>query len=772
MNSFHSELNFVASAAGTPWGDATNLVVEAACARLVDPGHQPFFASEMVGDGVATPWARGRKVSCLTTFSHSSNSNLNTDIRFNATRFNATLNSTGSNWYGAARFSWNGSVTLASSNFVPLLIAGKLLAMESQSPWGSAHDLSLECRAERTNDLASPETSWGLWSSIAPWTLDWHTEMRNMASPKLSFDHLDFSGHWHAPQVVINNFQGDLYGGHVTAGATLDIDSRELHCKGVTDFNPHSITNLFNPAARDWMAQLDWMTPPKVNAHLRVVLPPWTNRPAQWSTDMASSLQLAGDFTVGPSSFRGVLFRSGAANVTYTNRTWNVSHLHAVRPDGDIVMDYNCNEVTQDYRYLIDSHLDPKDALPLFGPQQQHILDDFIFKQSPHIHGEIWGCLRSPGSTGFTATVQATNFIARRETVAAFNAGVDYTNLILDVHHLSLSNDQCQVQAPWIQANFSTKLVRLTNVTGTLDPAILQRVLRDNPPDFLNHIHFDKPPSASVSGSFSLTNAQAVDLHFFVSGQRLHYASLLADRATGKVDWTGPTVSLTNISASLYNGMVAGWLVFNSPPKHGSDFHADFNAKDIDLSSLAAGIIGKTNHVEGRLDGRITLGGPNSQDTSQWQGQGSVYVHDALLWDIKLFGLLSPVLNAISPGLGHSRAREATADFVITNGVTSSDNLEMRCPGFRLELRGTVDRNKQINARFEADLSRDAPVVGSLLSTMFTPLSKMFEYHISGSLHDPVMEPVYVPKFIMLLLHPFHTIKTITAPAPAPDNTK
>jgi hypothetical protein len=81
-----------------------------------------------------------------------------------------------------------------------------------------------------------------------------------------------------------------------------------------------------------------------------------------------------------------------------------------------------------------------------------------------------------------------------------------------------------------------------------------------------------------------------------------------------------------------------------------------------------------------------------------------------------------------------------------------------------LNLRGKVDKNKQVNARLEAVLSREAPVVGSFLSLAFTPLSKLFEYRISGPVHDPVLEPLYVPKFIMFLLHPFHSLKSIATP--------
>jgi len=763
INTFHAELKFSAHAAHTPCGDVTNLVMDAACARLVNSGDQPLLKVEGSAASLATRLARSRQVSLSTTFSRGANSNLDAEIRLDAARFYAAPDSAGSNWFGAARLSWNGAAILASSNFIPLLAAGKLRAVEPQTPWGSAREMSLECRAARARDLPPPEASWGPWTRISPWTLDWRAEMTNMTSPKLRFDHLAFSGHWLAPQLVIENLQGELYNGEVNAGAILDGGSRELHCNGVTDFNPLSISQLFKLPAQNWLAQFDFTTPPKVNARLRVVLPPWTNRPADWSADMGSTLQLAGDFTTGSAAFCRVPVRSAASHVTYTNRVWSVSRLHAVRPDGDIDLDYTSSP--QGFSYVINSRMDPKAALPLVAPRQPHLLDELAFRQPPEIHAEIWGSWHEDGRLGVTATVLATNFVARGETVAAFSAGVEYTNQILTVHNLYLSNDQCQVQSPWLQADFGTKMVRVTNTIGTLDPSVLQRVLRGNSPGWLNALHFDEPPSVSVSGSFSLTNPLAMDLRFLVCGQRLHYTNLLADRVTGVVNWSGQTVTLTNISAALYNkGTLVGWIVFGGGPDHGSDFRADFTARDIDLSSLTTGITGKTNHVEGRLDGHLALDGPNNPDRGNWQGRGDIHAHDALLWDIKLFGLFSPVLNMITPGWGHSRVREAVGSFVITNGAISSDDLEFLCQGFRLNLRGTVDKNRQINARLEAILSKDTPVFGSFLSMAFTPLSKMFEYHISGPLRDPVLEPLYVPKFILFLLHPFHGLKSIATP--------
>ena len=75
-------------------------------------------------------------------------------------------------------------------------------------------------------------------------------------------------------------------------------------------------------------------------------------------------------------------------------------------------------------------------------------------------------------------------------------------------------------------------------------------------------------------------------------------------------------------------------------------------------------------------------------------------------------------------GAGNSRARAASADFVITNGVVYGDNLDIRSAVFRLHYHGTVGMNRKINARVEAELLRDTPVLGRALSLVFSPSAK------------------------------------------------
>jgi hypothetical protein len=293
-----------------------------------------------------------------------------------------------------------------------------------------------------------------------------------------------------------------------------------------------------------------------------------------------------------------------------------------------------------------------------------------------------------------------------------------------------------------------------------------------NMPAALGGCEFDSAPTLHFGGSLKIGDPLATDLHFEVAGERFHWGLVQADKVSGNIDWLGRTVSLTNVMASLYGpGKLSGWAKFNYAPKQGTDFNFEFSAIDIDLPVAAQSLGTKTNHLEGLIDAQLAMFG-NSHHKNSWQGHGRASLRDGLIWDIPIFGIFSPLLNAIVPGAGNSRARNAEAAFIIKNGAIYTDDLEIRALGFRLLYRGSIDFNKQVDARAEALIMRDTLVVGRLLSLALMPLSKLFEYQILGPANHPVVQPVYVPKFLLAILRPVHTVKSFlpgnTGQPPAP----
>ena len=75
--------------------------------------------------------------------------------------------------------------------------------------------------------------------------------------------------------------------------------------------------------------------------------------------------------------------------------------------------------------------------------------------------------------------------------------------------------------------------------------------------------------------------------------------------------------------------------------------------------------------------------------------------------------------------------------------------------------------------RVEAELLRDLPGVGLLLSKILWPVTKIFEYEVTGTLGDLKAEPLYmIPKILLFPLQPLKILKEIVTPAPVPPPPK
>ena len=101
-------------------------------------------------------------------------------------------------------------------------------------------------------------------------------------------------------------------------------------------------------------------------------------------------------------------------------------------------------------------------------------------------------------------------------------------------------------------------------------------------------------------------------------------------------------------------------------------------------------------------------------------------------------------------------------DFLITNSVIISENLEIRTGITRLRYEGSVDFEHRVDGRMEAELLRNIPGVGWLVSKVLFPVSKLFEYRITGTLDDPKTRPTSVlPSIILMPLQPVKSLKEI-----------
>jgi hypothetical protein len=755
-----------ASAAETPWGDAQGVN----CFVVLAPPRSNQVARAEINLRAAnadTPWAATTNlVLALHLFSTEQDTNLvHADLDLAADSARSRSNHAEKVHFTAQ---WFHSLT----NAIPLSGRGELQASNVVTEWGGAKQIQLAGSLLPFTNTPVTDPSWAWWTNLSSYPLDLTCRATTVHSPKLDVDELQCSGRWHAPELSIEKLSAKLYGGSLDATAKLNVGTRAVNFTLASDFDGKKIAPLLTPFAREWLASYSWNYPPKIKADGAMVLPVsvWTNRHPDWRGELRPTLRLNGEFDVTGGAFRGVRALSAHSHFSYSNMCWTLPDLVAMRREGYLTLVTESNDRTKDFYFRVHSTIDPQALRPLLvETNQQRVFDMFSTPQPPIVDAEIWGRWHDQQRLNAKAHVTVTNFTVRGESAEWFQADLQYTNRILNLIQPRVQVAPTQeLTAASVKLVFDERRIYVTNGFSTAEPSVVVHAIGPHAEHAIQPYQFLRPPTVHVEGAIPMRDPKDADLHFDVDGGDFLWWKFQVPHVTGKIDWVGEHLALRDVKTDFYLGKASGVAQFDfDKSNHNARYSFNFVATDANLHLLAKDLSdGKTNKLEGLLNARLEITDATSGDWQSYQGAGRVDLRDGLIWDIPIFGIFSPALDTIMPGLGSSRARQGSATFTITNGVIDSEDLKIETLMARLRYWGTIDMQGAVNARMEAELFRNAWVVGPVLSLALWPVSKTFEYKITGSIHKPKSDPIFIPKILFFPLHPVETIKGLMPEKP------
>jgi len=756
-----AELNLEAGKARTRWATA---------ARVRLAVHLASFESQTrLGNGdltlragqVKTDWAGATNLQLTVHFSSNEEQTnlINAEMALAAERVETQWGSTANAQFGAH---W----THALTNAIPLAGKGKLLCKQANTKWGAATDVRLDVRLAEPPAAVPPraDESWAWWAKLAPYALDWEGQFRGLESRGLTAEELTCGGSWRAPELTISNLDARMYQGRLKARAGLDVATRALSLSLTSDVDPHQIAHGLGEETGHWLEPVSWPEPPKLEGSLSLVLPAWTNRQPDWRGEVLPTLRLEGEVKLEQGgAFRDVTVAAAQSHVLCSNMVWRLPDLKIRRPEGGLEAEGEADARTGDYDFQIDSTLDVRALRPLLEARQQKGFDYFTFTQPPALQAKFWGNWHDVERIGVRGRVALTNFTFRGESVSALQTVLQYTNRFLQFSNPRLQRGAQQMSADGVAADFLTQRVYLTNGFSTTEPMVIARAIGAHVARAIEPYQFKQPPVAYVHGTIPMHGEEDADLHFDLAGGPFEWWRFHVPEIKGHVHWLGQQLTLSNVQAGLYGGQLTGSAQFDFHPRERTDYQFSLTATDAPLHPLVADLLLHTNRLEGKLSGRLVITNANTADMRSWYGYGDLSLRDGLIWDIPIFGIFSSVLNNMYPGLGSSRANAGTCTFVITNGVICSDNVDIVSTGMRLHYRGTLDFGGQVNAVAEAFPLHDMPLFGQLFSIVLWPVTKLFEYKVTGTLGDPKAVPKYlIPKVMLLPFQlPSHPIRTL-----------
>ncbi len=682
----------------------------------------------------------------------------------------------------------NGDANNVSSISIHLGVS----APDVTTPWGSATNVVLVVHtvgpvqdpgdvsapprqvdwAVRLSQLASDPLSadsisgTGFWRS--PTELGWSARVTRLKTKKLSVDFAAGSGFWQDPVVGVTNLYVRLGGGKLLTSAQWNTSTRVFSFTASSCFDLNAITALLTEKTRERLAQFSLPEPPDLRASGSFVLPGWPNRTPDWRTEIQPTVRLDGELSVTNFGVDRLTFEKVHTFFSYSNEIWTLPDVVITRPEGQLAITGTENDANQDYLWHVFGWFSPNSIEPYLTPKALRGFQNFKFNEPLYIDAQVYGRLYDYDSISATGHAQLKNFSIRGEPVDNVESDFHYARRVAEFFHPHLESGQQAMHADGILLDYPGDRVYFTNGFGSADPESVATAIGPLQAKIMQPYHFPRLPTARVNGYAPLRNATNADLDFQIVGSTpFECLKVHAPKISGEIHWIGSKLILTNMSGSLYDGTGSGNAVFDFKPHNGCNYSFAASFDNLDLHLAATDLDSPTNRLEGRLSGVCVVIRAYSGDWRSVNGYGNANVRNGLLWDVPVFGILSPVLDGIAPGMGDSRATDASAQFIITNGVVATDNLQIHTAMVRIRYDGTVDLQGRLNARATGQLLRDVPGVGVIMSTVFWPFSKVFECRVTGTIKHPNYRLVIVPQPVNYMLHPLRTLEDLSAP-PAP----
>jgi len=630
-----------------------------------------------------------------------------------------------------------------------------------ESPWASVTRLTTQSRIAPNPDSeeASTNEGWAWWAALKPYVIGLDATVEGIGGPWVEASRFETQVQWEAPALNIGQIKGELYRGHVDAKGSLNVPSRQVKLDVVSDFDAREIRHLLSENGKKWIDQYNWVDPPRLIAKGSAQLPAWTDEQPDWRGEVKPTLNIDGHFDVDAGAFRGVPVDGASSDIFFADMIWRLPNLTIHRPEGITRLGYECDARTQDYVWDVDSVAQPKALNPMLNAAGQKVLSQMEFPDPIEVKGKVWGRWHHLERTGAEATLKTGRMSYRDQPCLSVEAQGSFTNQFFKVFKPIVRREEGEVTADALGIHAGQGFIEITNAVSHVHPMAIAHAIGPATARTLEPYRFSQAPKVTMNGKIPFDDIDSVTAQFDVDGGPFSFWKFNVPTIKSRIVWDHEKLTLHDVHAPFYGGTLDGEMRLFLHDGGGAAFEMDADVEDIQLLPFMKDVVAETKDSEGQLSGKLRITSAETGDWGSWNGYGNVHLRNGRLWDTPLFGIFSKLINAVSPGLGNSRATRGDADFTITNSLIETDNMEIRERTARLQYRGSVDFDANLDSRVEAELLRDTPMLGKVFSLALWPVSKLFEYRVTGTIGEPEIKPLYfVPKYLLV---PFQSLNNM-----------
>ncbi len=306
----------------------------------------------------------------------------------------------------------------------------------------------------------------------------------------------------------------------------------------------------------------------------------------------------------------------------------------------------------------------------------------------------------------------------------------------------------------WVRVDMGARAVSF-DASSALHPQATAKMIDPFVERLVRQFRFEGPVRAAGWGTVGFAETRLNDMELMVAAQRAGWKMFLADTCALDFRLLDNQAEITDLRGAIYGGRFDARASVDlglggDPLRYETE--ADLRAADFSrlIEALSAKNDGK---FEGTLSAHLDLEGLVGEGQGRSaRGAGWVVISDGRIFQIPLFGGLSDFLTRIIPGLSALlRQTDVKAEFVIRDGKIHADEVLIEGDVLSLVGKGDYALDGTLDFKVQVKLLRKHTLAADVFRFMTQPVSKMFEFQLSGTVAEPRWRPVNIPKEVFLI---------------------
>lgn len=394
---------------------------------------------------------------------------------------------------------------------------------------------------------------------------------------------------------------------------------------------------------------------------------------------------------------------------------------------------------------------DPNDFLSFVGSNVAHVIQRFEFDRPlPHFVGTFQKEFTNDYPV-IAGTLAATNFSYRGVSLAELQTEMRYSNHVVELDNWRFAQTNGETRGA-MALDFQSELAAV-ELESTMNPIAIAAMVGPGLYKVVSTNRFEGPTHVIARGVVDLTDDETnTDLTVDAQGQALGHGPWSIEEATFTIHALGPRYFATNIVGRAYGGDLRA-VVTAEPLTAGPDkrFVSHVVVSNAELSRIATNYVHGSKAPTGHVFLDLQLTGLVSEAIGPaTRGGGALTVKDGALFELPLLGGLSDILSKLIPGFGFAAQTDMECTFTIADGAIVTDDLRLSGDVLSIKATGDLEFDGRLDVRVQVQLLRKGPLA-AILRLITLPVTKLFEFQLTGTLEQPKWRPVNLPKELFLI---------------------